>query len=52
MELGKEAMASGRTFSWISRFGKAPVRTEKAGENYLPVLQIAAAWITVRTVMG
>jgi transposase len=41
-----------RSFSWINRFAKARVRMEKSEENYVAILQIAAAWITLRTVLG
>ncbi len=50
--LGKQRWQVERTFSWINRFGKARVRREKSEKNYLSFLQIAAAWITLRTVVG
>lgn len=50
--LGKRRWQVERTFSWINRFGKARIRTEKSQMNYLAVLQIASAWITLRTVIG
>ena len=50
--LGKMRWQVERSFSWINRFAKARVRTEKSEENYMAILQIAAAWITLRTVLG
>jgi len=50
--LGKRRWMVERTFSWINRFGKAKLRTEKTEKNYLAILQVAASWITLRMVLG
>ena len=50
--LGKKRWHVERTFSWINRFGKIKNRREKKEKNYIGLLQICAAWITLRTVLG
>lgn len=50
--LGKKRWQVERTFSWFNRFEKVKCRREKKETNYLAVLQICAAWITLRTVLG
>lgn len=50
--LGKRRWVVERTFSWFNRFAKARHRTDKKEKNYLAVLQLAATWIILRTVLG
>ena len=37
-----------RTFSWINKFGKARVRTDKKAQNYIGILHFVAAYICFR----
>ncbi|MGB0025725.1 MAG: transposase, partial [Nitrososphaeraceae archaeon] len=37
-----------RTYSWMNRFRRLPIRWEKRIENYVGMLHLACAWITYR----
>jgi putative transposase len=39
-----------RTHSWMNRFRRLLIRWEKKKENYLAMLHLACAWMTVRSI--
>lgn len=50
--LGKNRWQVERSFSWLNRFGRVKCRMEKKVENYMAILQLSSAWITLRMVLG
>ena len=50
--LGKKRWMVERTIAWFNDYGKVRRRMEKKAENYIGILQLCAAWITLRTVLG
>jgi len=50
--IGKNRWQVERSFSWLKRFEKLRTRREKKGKNYLSILIICSAWVTLKKVLG